>query len=58
MLAECNSNSSGRDVAGSVGNLSVQYGATSNNAAGGTIKLAFADGSRVQKPATGTRFDV
>ena len=58
MLADYNSNSSGRDLANAVGERPVRYGATPADAMGQNIKLAFADPASVTPPSKGSRFDV
>ena len=58
LLADCNSNCSGRELAKSTGSRSVRYGAARPTRADGTRTLGFADSSTVEKPARGMQFDV
>ena len=58
MLAEFNSNSSGRDLANAVGEKHVQYGASFADPMGQTVQLAFANPALVTPPRKGSRFDV
>lgn len=57
MLAECNSNSSGRELAEAVGSVRVRYGVVSDHAVNGTAKLAIASADLVAAPKAGMRFD-
>jgi hypothetical protein len=59
MLADCNSNSSGKDISKAVGDTQVQYGAT-QLLLGATMvtKLSFANPNSVGHPEEGSRFDV
>ena len=54
MLADYNSNSSGRDLANAVGDIHVQYGATTINRG---QMLGFANPAAVTAPENGSRFD-
>lgn len=55
ILSDCNSNSSGRDMAKGVGTARARYGAIRDN---GKLKLAFADPSHVERPWEHARFDI
>lgn len=57
MLAECNSNSSGRELAEAVGSVRVRYGVVSNDAVNGKAKLAVASVDLASPPKAGMRFD-
>jgi hypothetical protein len=59
MLADCNSNSSGKDISKAVGDTQVQYGAN-QVLLGATklTKLSFAHPNFVGHPEEGSRFDV
>ena len=62
MFGECNSNSTGGDVAKAVGDVRIRYGQTSagemdQNGAGNQTKLAFADPAVVHFPRKDTRLD-
>ena len=56
MLASCNSNSSGRDIAKATEDAPIRYGMVTEDAEG--TKLAFAGSGRVEYPGEGARFDV
>ena len=58
LLADCNSNSSGRDVAKFVGEKSIRYGVVKSSPHGEKTRLAFADPGSVGLPRKGERFDV
>lgn len=58
MFANCNSNSSAREMAAALGYVKVQYGETTANTATPSTKLAFADPASTHTPKKGTRFDV
>ena len=56
LLANEDSNSSGRDIARSVDDRPIRYGARSDFSMHGRTKLAFADPSVVLKPESGAKF--
>ena len=58
MLANVNSNSSGRDIARGFGDVRVKYGTKMGDPMHGNAKLASGDPAFVNKPAKGARFDV
>ena len=58
LLADCNSNCSGRELVKSTGSRRVRYGAKRPTRADGTRTLGFADSSTLEKPARGMQFDV
>ena len=58
MLADCHSNSSGRDLAEEVGSVRVRYGVMMDDTlTGKKSKLAFGDSSSVSHPMNRMRFD-
>ena len=57
MFANCNSNSSGRDVAKEMVDVDVQYGSREVGAPGDSVKLTFSDPRTVKQPVKGARFD-
>lgn len=57
LLSDCNSNSSGRDIAKRVGDLRVQYGSFQDGS-DSQMKLAFADPEEVRRPQQGAHFDM
>lgn len=56
ILDQCNSNSSGRDIAKVLGEIRLQYGATKS--ADKNTALAFASPELVDRPVKDARFDV
>ena len=68
LLSDCNSNSSGRDIAKTVGTVTIKYGVVKNGASAVSSyvkmlsgsrdcsKLAFADPSMVDTPQAGTDY--
>ena len=60
MLQNCNSNSSGRDIAKQMGEVEVKYGAQRRNlvdGSGSVTLLAFANPLHVGQPQQDLRFD-
>lgn len=57
MLANVNSNSSGRDIAEVAGETRVQYGVFRNDSTG-TARLGFGHPDFVNRPRKGMRFEV
>ena len=58
MFANCNSNSSGRDLAKSIGDVHVKYGVnTTNQPDDSGEKLTFGHPDSVRHPKNGMRFD-
>lgn len=64
LLSDCNSNSSGRDIAKAAGNVEVQYGATNGSMRHGkdtdsvVTRLAFGEQGFVNPPKKDTHFEV
>ena len=58
LLVDCNSNSSGRDIAKFVGEPEIRYGAKRGSHSDEKTRLAFADPAAVHSPQKGERFDV
>lgn len=59
LLAECHSNSSGRDLAVKMKDIITQYGfAGSDGSEKGEARLVFGDPSVVEKPRTGMLIDI
>ena len=58
MLAECNSNSSGRDLAEAAGAAKVRYGAIRTDQKSDKTKLCFGDPEDIVPPENGMRFDI
>ena len=59
MLADCNSNSSGRDMARKMNDTRIQYGVVaSHDSSEKGKKLAFASPEVVEKPRTGMLIDI
>lgn len=58
LLSDCNSNSSGWDIAKSVGDTEVQYGAVRDGGFPGPTKLAFAYPSIVGSPQKDSQFNI
>ncbi|KAK5172795.1 uncharacterized protein LTR77_002915 [Saxophila tyrrhenica] len=57
-LSTCNSNSSGREIAKSMGEVEIRYGITSSQANRGGTKLVFAHPAFVVPPQQRTLFDI
>lgn len=57
MLADCNSNSSGRDLAEAAGDAKVKYGAVGAGHKSEQTKLCFGNPEDVECPENGMRFD-
>lgn len=58
MLADCNSNSSGRDLAKVMRDFNVKYGMMHSNPSSEKVKIAFGDPGLVKAPQKGMRFDI
>lgn len=59
LLADCNSNCSGRDMAMKMNELELQYGVVAyDDQATGDAKLAFADPKVVEKPRSGMLINI
>lgn len=59
LLADCNSNTSGKDISKTVGETQVQYGATQMLLGATKVtKLSFANPDFVRYPEEGSRFDM
>ena len=61
MLADCNSNSSGRDIAKKLGEVPVRYGVADTVeecGESGSTKIALSSPETVKAPTDGSRFSV
>lgn len=59
LLADCNSNSSGGDIARKAGETPIRYGViASEDQTKAGVKLAFADPAVVEKPRSGMLIDI
>ncbi|KAF2483167.1 hypothetical protein BDY17DRAFT_142652 [Neohortaea acidophila] len=57
LLAEYNSNSTGRELAAEAGEVSLKYGVLVDDKSDGQTQLAFGDPALVSQPVKGMRFD-
>lgn len=57
MLSDCNSNTTGRDIANAVGKTEVKYGVIATDTSGEKTKMGFGDPTTVSLPWKGMRVD-